>query len=130
MRDIVRAWMHHSMHPHCPACAGCQPPMSEASDASKPSRLQALTLLRAPALRTGALGLLYHLSMERAHRPLFRAAPPGGPGAAAALPALLLAAGDLRAAPELAALAVNLSLDDALAAARAPQARMRPALPS
>jgi len=101
-----------------------------ASDTSEPSRRQALALLYAPALRTGALGLLYHLSMERAHRPLFRAAPPGGPGAAAALPALLLAAGDLRAAPELAALAVNLSLDDALAAARAPRARMRPALPS
>ncbi|KAK9819569.1 hypothetical protein WJX81_000668 [Elliptochloris bilobata] len=74
---------------------------------------QALALLRSPAHRTGALGLLYHLSLERSHRPLFLAAPAA---ATAALPSLLLAAGDLRTAPELAALAVNLSMDNQLAA--------------
>lgn len=72
---------------------------------------QALALLRSRAHRTGALGLLYHLSLERPHRLLFL-------GAAGALPPLLLAAGDLRAAPELAALAINLSLDEALGAVR------------
>lgn len=77
---------------------------------------QALALLQSPAHRTGALGLLYHLSMEREHRPLFLPASRSAPSAAAALPPLLLAAADLRSAPELAALAINLSLDDQLAA--------------
>ena len=57
---------------------------------------------RGPAVMV--LGILYHISQEERHR-----APFAVPNALAVLQGALLQAGDFRAAPELIALAVNLT---------------------